>query len=66
MNLTTCCDYSNSHPEDTFNKTYHDTQYVFPLKDDNLLLGTFWLVGSVSCSVTVPGSSRRDRLGWGN
>src|SRR5512134_1232124 len=33
----TYCDYCNSHPEDTFNKTYHDTQYGFPLKDDNLL-----------------------------
>ena len=33
----TYCDYVNTHPEDTFNKTYHDTQYGFPLKDDNLL-----------------------------
>ncbi len=31
------CDYCISHPEDTFNKVYHDTQYGFPLKDDNLL-----------------------------
>ncbi len=35
--MTTYCDYCISHPEDTFNKTYHDTQYGFPLKDDNLL-----------------------------
>jgi DNA-3-methyladenine glycosylase I len=35
--MTTYCDYCNSHPEDTFNQTYHDTQYGFPLKDDNLL-----------------------------
>jgi DNA-3-methyladenine glycosylase I len=35
--MTTYCDYCNSHSEDTFNKTYHDTQYGFPLKDDNLL-----------------------------
>ena len=35
--MTTYCDNCNSHPEDTFNKTYHDTQYGFPLKDDNLL-----------------------------
>lgn len=35
--MTTYCDYCNSHPEDTFNKAYHDTQYGFPLKDDNLL-----------------------------
>ena len=33
----TYCEYANSHPEDTFNKIYHDTQYGFPLKDDNLL-----------------------------
>ena len=31
------CDYCNSHPEDTFNKPYHDTQYGFPINDDNLL-----------------------------
>jgi DNA-3-methyladenine glycosylase I len=35
--MTTYCEYCNSHPEDVFNKTYHDTQYGFPLKDDNLL-----------------------------
>jgi DNA-3-methyladenine glycosylase I len=35
--MTSYCDYCNSHPEDIFNKTYHDTQYGFPLKDDNLL-----------------------------
>lgn len=35
--MTTYCDYCNSHPEDTFNREYHDTQYGFPLHDDNLL-----------------------------
>jgi DNA-3-methyladenine glycosylase I len=35
--MTTYCDYCTSHPEDTFNHTYHDTQYGFPLQDDNLL-----------------------------
>jgi len=35
--MTTYCDYCNTHPEDSFNKIYHDTQYGFPLKDDNLL-----------------------------
>jgi DNA-3-methyladenine glycosylase I len=35
--MTPYCEYCNSHPEDIFNKTYHDTQYGFPLKDDNLL-----------------------------
>jgi DNA-3-methyladenine glycosylase I len=36
--MTSYCDYCKAHPEDTFNKTYHDTEYGFPLKDDNLLL----------------------------
>lgn len=35
--MTTYCDYCNSHPEDQYNRIYHDTQYGFPLKDDNLL-----------------------------
>lgn len=35
--MTTYCDYVKAHPEDLFNKTYHDTQYGFPLDDDNLL-----------------------------
>ncbi|HLO18604.1 MAG TPA: DNA-3-methyladenine glycosylase I [Anaerolineales bacterium] len=35
--MTTYCEYCNSHPEDAFNATYHNTQYGFPLKDDNLL-----------------------------
>jgi DNA-3-methyladenine glycosylase I len=35
--MTTYCDYCITHPEDTFNKNYHDTQYGFPLDDDNLL-----------------------------
>jgi DNA-3-methyladenine glycosylase I len=35
--MASYCDYCNSHPEDTFNKIYHDTQFGFPLKDDNLL-----------------------------
>jgi DNA-3-methyladenine glycosylase I len=35
--MASYCDYCNSHPEDTFNKIYHDTQYGFPLRDDNML-----------------------------
>jgi DNA-3-methyladenine glycosylase I len=31
------CDYCNTHPEDNFNRIYHDTQYGFSLNDDNLL-----------------------------
>jgi DNA-3-methyladenine glycosylase I len=41
--MTTYCEYCFTHPEDTFNKTYHDTQYGFPLKDDNLLFERFIL-----------------------
>jgi DNA-3-methyladenine glycosylase I len=35
--LTSYCDYVLTHPEDEFNSVYHDTEYGFPLKDDNLL-----------------------------
>ena len=35
--MTTYCDYCNSHPEDLHNRTYHDTEYGFPLQDDNRL-----------------------------
>jgi DNA-3-methyladenine glycosylase I len=41
--MTSYCDYCKTHPEDTFNKTYHDTEYGFPLKDDNLLFERFIL-----------------------
>jgi DNA-3-methyladenine glycosylase I len=41
--MTTYCDYCISHPEDTFNRVYHDTEYGFPLKDDNLLFERFIL-----------------------
>lgn len=35
--MTTYCEYCASHPEDIYNKSYHDTEYGYPLKDDNLL-----------------------------
>lgn len=35
--MTTYCQYVLSHPEDEYNKPYHDTEYGFPLDDDNLL-----------------------------
>jgi len=35
--MATYCEYSNSNPSDTYNREYHDTQYGFPLADDNLL-----------------------------
>ena len=31
------CDYCNAHPEDTYNRDYHDSEYGFPITDDNLL-----------------------------
>ena len=35
--MSTYCAYCNTHPEDTFNKEYHDIQYGFPLSSDNEL-----------------------------
>jgi DNA-3-methyladenine glycosylase I len=35
--MSTYCDYCNSHPEDEFNRNYHDTQYGFPLHNDDQL-----------------------------
>jgi DNA-3-methyladenine glycosylase I len=35
--MTAYCEYCASHPEDTFNKQYHDTQYGFPLAADDEL-----------------------------
>lgn len=35
--MTTYCDYCITHPEDTFNRLYHDKEYGFPLQDDDLL-----------------------------
>jgi len=35
--MTSYCEYCNTHPEDTYNYIYHETQYGFPLEDDNLL-----------------------------
>jgi DNA-3-methyladenine glycosylase I len=35
--MTTYCEYVLSHPEDEFNKRYHNTEYGFPLKDDDPL-----------------------------
>jgi DNA-3-methyladenine glycosylase I len=35
--MTSYCDYCISHPEDSYNRVYHDTQYGFPIHDDNLL-----------------------------
>ena len=35
--MTTYCQYVLAHPEDEYNKRYHDSEYGFPLDDDNLL-----------------------------
>jgi DNA-3-methyladenine glycosylase I len=35
--MTSYCEYCNIYPEDGFNKEYHDHEYGFPLKEDNLL-----------------------------
>jgi DNA-3-methyladenine glycosylase I len=35
--MTSYCEYCISHPEDTYNRVYHDTQYGFPIHDDHLL-----------------------------
>jgi len=35
--MSTYCQYCNTHPEDTYNHTYHATQYGFPIDNDNLL-----------------------------
>lgn len=31
------CEYVLAHPEDNYNKAYHDNEYGFPLEEDNLL-----------------------------
>jgi DNA-3-methyladenine glycosylase I len=33
--MMTYCQYLREHPDDTFNKNYHDTEYGFPLVDDS-------------------------------
>ena len=35
--MTTYCQYCLAHPEDSFNRVYHDTQYGFPLAGDDQL-----------------------------
>jgi DNA-3-methyladenine glycosylase I len=37
------CAYVRDHPEDEYNRRYHDTEYGFPLADDNLLFERFML-----------------------
>lgn len=35
--MTSYCTYVRDHPEDRFNKAYHDGEYGFPLSDDAAL-----------------------------
>ena len=35
--MTTYCQYVLAHPEDEYNKRYHDSEFGFPLDNDNLL-----------------------------
>jgi DNA-3-methyladenine glycosylase I len=35
--MASYCEYCNSHPDDQFNKDYHDHEYGFPLTEDHLL-----------------------------
>ena len=35
--MLTYCQYVKNHPEDEFNRNYHDTEYGFPLDDDSAL-----------------------------
>lgn len=37
------CDYVRTHPEDEYNRIYHDLHYGFPLSDDPLLFERFTL-----------------------
>jgi DNA-3-methyladenine glycosylase I len=41
--MMTYCQYLREHPEDTLHRTYHDTEYGFPIKDDPLLFERFIL-----------------------
>ena len=41
--MTSYCDYIRDHPEDEYNRLYHDLEYGFPLTQDNLLFERFVL-----------------------
>ena len=36
--MTSYCEYLRDHPEDTLNKLYHDSEYGFPLTENDALL----------------------------
>ena len=64
--MPTYCEYCNSHPEDTFNKVYHDTQYGFPLEEDSLLFGRLVLeINQAGLSwITILKKADRFRLAY--
>lgn len=35
--MTSYCDYVRAHPEDAYNRLYHDTAYGFPIREDDML-----------------------------
>lgn len=35
--MSSYCEYVSAHPEDVYNREYHDTQYGFPLEQDDAL-----------------------------
>ncbi len=35
--MASYCDYVRDHPEDEYNRRYHDSEYGFPIKDDDIL-----------------------------
>ena len=39
--LTSYCEYVRAHPEDEYNRLYHDSQYGFPLSQEHLLFERF-------------------------
>ena len=41
--MTSYCEYVRNNPEDVYNRLYHDNEYGYPLKDDNLLFERFVL-----------------------
>jgi DNA-3-methyladenine glycosylase I len=41
--VTSYCRYVAAHPEDDYNKRYHDTQYGFALRSDDQLFGRLLL-----------------------
>ena len=62
------CEYVLTHPEDAHNRLYHDTQYGFPLTDDNALFERFMLeINQAGLSwITVLKKADNFRRAYGN